>query len=59
MNWNYENTGQVKGMKYFCRCTVCNDIRYGIAPPEICPTGQAERAYVEIDKSEAKFVLDI
>ena len=43
--------------KIFFRCNVCNDIHYGIAGPEICPTCQAKNAYVEIDKEEAKKVI--
>jgi len=25
-------------MKRYWRCFVCNDIHYGVRPPEICPT---------------------
>jgi rubrerythrin len=24
--------------KRYWRCFVCNDIHYGVAPPELCPT---------------------
>ena len=41
--------------KYF-RCNVCNDIHYGIARPETCPTCQTKNAYVEVEKEEAKKV---
>jgi len=44
--------------KKLWRCTVCNDIHYGIAPPEICPTCHVRRAYVLIDKNEASFVME-
>ncbi len=42
--------------KKFWRCTVCNDIHYGIAGPIVCPTCQQENKYVEIDAGEAKTV---
>lgn len=45
--------------KKFWRCNICNDIHYGVAGPEICPTCQAKNAYVEIDKEEAKNVMDL
>ncbi|MEM5793499.1 MAG: hypothetical protein QXY45_04070 [Candidatus Aenigmatarchaeota archaeon] len=42
--------------KRFWRCIVCNDIHFGLNPPEICPTcGQVNR-YIEV---EAKEVLKI
>ena len=44
--------------KYF-RCTVCNDIHYGIAGPEICPTCKQKNVYVEIDKDEAVKVMEL
>jgi len=43
--------------KTFWRCFVCNDIHYGIKPPEICPTCKVKNAYVEISASEAKTCL--
>jgi ferredoxin-thioredoxin reductase catalytic chain len=43
--------------KTFWRCFVCNDIHYGIKPPEICPTCMVKNAYVEISASEAKTCL--
>jgi rubrerythrin len=46
------------GKKFF-RCNVCNDIHYGVFPPEICPTCRAENAYVEIDAKEAKKVMEL
>lgn len=44
-------------MKKFWRCHVCNDIHYGIRPPEICPTCMVKDAYVEISSKEAKKVI--
>jgi len=46
-------------MKKMWRCTVCNDIHYGVRPPEVCPTCQAKNAYVEIDQREAGKVMDL
>ena len=45
--------------KKFFRCNVCNDVHFGNAGPEKCPTCQAENAYVEIDKEEAKNVMGL
>ena len=45
--------------KKFWRCTVCGDIHYGLAGPEICPTCQVKNVYVEIDKEEAKKILGL
>jgi rubrerythrin len=44
--------------KYF-RCNICNDVHYGNAGPEVCPTCQNKNAYVEIDKEEAKKVFEL
>ncbi|MFC1559941.1 rubredoxin-like domain-containing protein [Candidatus Margulisiibacteriota bacterium] len=44
------------GNKIFYRCTVCNDIHYGVMAPELCPTCNTKKAYVVIDASEAKKV---
>lgn len=41
-------------MKKYWRCFVCNDIHYGVKPPEICPTCAAKNAYVEISSEEAQ-----
>ncbi len=41
-------------MKKYWRCFVCNDVHYGVKPPEICPTCLAKNAYVEISSEEAK-----
>ena len=45
--------------KKFFRCTVCNDIHYGVAGPEICPTCKNKNVYVEIDVAEAKNVMGL
>lgn len=39
--------------KKLFRCTVCNDIHYGINGPEICPTCQTKNAYIESNSDEA------
>jgi ferredoxin-thioredoxin reductase catalytic subunit len=39
--------------KKFYRCFVCNDIHFGLKPPEVCPTCLAKNAYVEISSVEA------
>ncbi|MFC1953833.1 rubredoxin-like domain-containing protein [Chloroflexota bacterium] len=46
-------------MKKFWRCTVCNDIHFGVKPPEVCPTCNVKHAYILIDKSEAEFILEL
>lgn len=43
-------------MKKYYRCHVCNDIHYGVNPPELCPTCFQKNAYIEITKKEALFV---
>jgi ferredoxin-thioredoxin reductase catalytic chain len=43
--------------KRYWRCFVCNDIHYGIAPPELCPTCKVVNAYVEISADEARRFL--
>ncbi|MFT4297815.1 MAG: rubredoxin-like domain-containing protein [Candidatus Woesearchaeota archaeon] len=43
--------------KNYFRCNVCNDIHFGIAGPEICPTCQAENAYVEVEQKEAEAIM--
>jgi ferredoxin-thioredoxin reductase catalytic chain len=43
--------------KRYWRCYVCNDIHYGIAPPEVCPTCKVAHAYVEISADEARKIL--
>lgn len=44
-------------MKKFWRCFVCNDIHYGISPPEICPTCSSKNAYIEVSSEEAQKIL--
>ncbi len=46
-------------MKNFWRCFVCNDIHYGVKPPEICPTCLAKSAYAEISSEEAKKISSL
>jgi len=43
--------------KKFFRCTVCNDIHYGIAGPKLCPTCMQEDKYVEVSEEEARKVM--
>ncbi len=43
-------------MKKYWRCFVCNDIHYGLSPPDICPTCKVENAYIEISSHEAENV---
>ena len=43
--------------KRYWRCFVCNDIHYGVAPPELCPTCKVLHAYVEISADEARKLL--
>jgi len=43
-------------MKKYWRCFVCNDIHYGVRPPEICPTCGVPHAYVEVTSEEARKV---
>ena len=40
--------------KRFWRCKVCNDIHFGEAGPEICPTCHSKNAYIKIEVEEAK-----
>jgi ferredoxin-thioredoxin reductase catalytic chain len=46
-------------MKKLWRCFVCNDIHYGIGPPKICPTCNAENAYVVVSSVEAKNITGV
>jgi ferredoxin-thioredoxin reductase catalytic subunit len=43
-------------MKKYWRCFVCNDIHFGVKPPEICPTCHVKNAYVEISSAEAETI---
>jgi len=40
-------------MKKYWRCTVCNDVHYGDAPPKVCPTCSQINVYVEVERKEA------
>jgi len=44
-------------MKKYWRCFVCNDIHYGLSPPDTCPTCKVENAYIEISSTETGNVL--
>lgn len=46
-------------MKQYWRCFVCNDVHYGVKPPEICPTCLVKNAYVEISSEEAKKITSL
>jgi ferredoxin-thioredoxin reductase catalytic chain len=46
-------------MKRFWRCSVCNDIHYGIRPPEICPTCKAKNTFVEVTSDEAQKIMRV
>jgi ferredoxin-thioredoxin reductase catalytic chain len=43
--------------KRYWRCFICNDIHWGIAPPELCPTCKVLNAYIEISAAEARRIL--
>jgi len=45
-------------MKKYWRCFICNDIHYGVKPPEQCPTCMAINAYVEVSSEEAKKIIN-
>ena len=45
--------------KKLFRCTVCQDIHYGIAGPELCPACQNKNTYKEIDIEEAKKIIGV
>ena len=46
-------------MKKFYKCSVCGDIHYGNASPEICSTCQTKNAYKEIKPEEAKKTMKL
>lgn len=46
-------------MKKYWRCFICNDVHYGVKPPEICPTCLVVKAYVEISSDEARKVMSV
>jgi rubrerythrin len=45
--------------KKFWRCTVCGDIHFGMAGPEICPTCKQKNVYVESNAAEAKKLMGL
>lgn len=45
--------------KKFFKCTICDDVHYGIAGPEICPTCSNKDVYVEVSEKEAKGLMGI
>ena len=44
-------------MKKIWRCHICNDIHFGISPPETCPTCNANKAYVEMSSKAAQTII--
>ncbi|MBM3295656.1 MAG: hypothetical protein FJY82_14215 [Candidatus Aminicenantes bacterium] len=44
--------------KKFWRCYVCNDIHWGVKPPDLCPTCRVKSAYIETPSREARTILD-
>ncbi|MHB8055356.1 MAG: ferredoxin-thioredoxin reductase catalytic domain-containing protein [Candidatus Aminicenantales bacterium] len=44
--------------KRFWRCYVCDDLHWGVKPPEECPTCRVKNAYVEISPEEARVILE-
>lgn len=51
--------GAVVNNKTWFRCTVCEDIHYGMTGPRVCPTCQAENAYIKVSPIEAKAAQEI
>jgi rubrerythrin len=45
--------------KTFWRCTVCGDVHFGIAGPEICPTCKNKNTYVATSQADAKKAMKI
>jgi ferredoxin-thioredoxin reductase catalytic chain len=45
-------------MKRFWRCNVCNDLHYGVKPPETCPTCLQKNAYVRVASGEVKRMIE-
>ncbi len=45
------------GGKSWFRCTVCNDMHYGLHAPETCPTCKFENAYIIVTEQEADICL--
>ncbi len=47
------NKNQAMPVKKYWRCTICNDLHYGVKAPEICPTCSYPREKaIEITKEE-------
>ncbi len=44
-------------MKRLWRCHVCNDMHWGNAPPEVCPTCGATNSFVPSDLGEALEII--
>jgi len=44
-------------MKKYWRCFVCNDIHFGLFPPDICPTCKVKNAYIEASSVEVGQVM--
>ncbi len=44
--------------KRFWRCHVCNDIHFGVKPPEFCPTCGARNAFALSDRNEAVRLIE-
>jgi hypothetical protein len=44
-------------VKKFWRCHICNDIHFGVKPPEVCPTCGAKNAFVLCDRNEAMQIM--
>jgi ferredoxin-thioredoxin reductase catalytic chain len=49
---------RMKTQKRFWRCHVCNDIHFGVKPPEFCPTCGARNAFALCDRNEAVRLLE-
>jgi len=45
--------------KKLWRCNVCNDLQISIEPPKECSTCFVKNAYIEIESSEFKKLLEI
>lgn len=45
--------------KRFWRCHVCNDIHYGLKPPEVCPTCGMRNAFVLCSQREAGKIVEL
>jgi len=44
--------------KAFYRCTVCNDIHFGVIPPELCPSCFQKDKYIRVSKKEAELIIN-